>query len=295
MMSMFVRGSRSTLLAFATLGLLVSASACEGGSDLDDPIGEGESESETGEPPPAPDSDQDGLSDDEEAELGTDPHDKDSDDDNYWDSWEVVEGTDPLDLESRIYRGWWPYRPNKDELPQGSWDTASTEPGSYFPRAAFHDRHGDLVDVYDFGEFTINSTGEPAFIVMDVSAQWCGPCHIMASFVGGVVHPDTAALIENFPSIPEKIHDLRVWWMTFIVEGGDGGPPNVEDTEVWFSVHPDNYIPVFADEEQLVLEHFGGMWFPFMFLVDPQMRIHYWDDDPPNAEANYVLDFVEAL
>lgn len=266
--------------------------------DAGEPVADGDTSAdtdtgETGDGVDDTDSDQDGLTDLEEAELGTDPNDKDTDDDNYWDSWEVLEGTDPLDLDSRIYTGWWPYNPAKDELPQGSWDTASTTPGAQFPRDAFYDRHGELVDIYDFANFTINSTGEPAYFIFDVSAQWCGPCHAMAYWLGGVISDDTQGLRDAYPTIPDKVHDLRVWWVTFIVEGGDGSPPDLGDPQVWFEAHPDNYIPVFADVDQRVLQNFSGGFFPFVFLVDPTLAIVSWDDDLNAGNPYYAFDFVE--
>lgn len=284
-------------VALLAASILLSPGCAEPNADDEDGSGASgtetdETETETGEPEPL-DSDQDGLSDDEEAELGTDPLLKDTDADNYWDSWELIEGTDPLDIDSRIYTSWWPYNPDKDALPQGSWATASTAAGSPFPRHTFHDRHGELVDLYDFANFTINSTGQPAYIIVDVSAQWCGPCHNMAYWLGGVVSESTVPLIEAYPTLPDKVHDLQVWWMTFIVEGGDSGPPDLADPQVWFQSHPDNYIPVFADVDQLVREHFSGGFYPFVFLLDPQLGIVHWDDDLENGNPYYAFDFVE--
>jgi hypothetical protein len=247
-------------------------------------------DTDTGEPEPI-DSDQDGLSDDEEAELGTDPLQKDTDHDNYWDSWEIIEGTDPLDLDSRIYTGWWPYNPNKDAMPQASWAEASHASGSLIPRGQFLDRHGELVDLYDFANFTINTTGEPAYIIADISAQWCVPCHNMAFWLGGGMNADTAYFTQNFPSVPDKVHELRVWWMTFIVEGSDGDPPDAGDPVVWFSVHSDNYIPVFADVEQNVRAAYGGGFYPFLFLISPQLTVAHWGDQDPY----YALSFAQNL
>jgi hypothetical protein len=118
--------------------------ADDGTVDDGDTTGDGDgdgdaTEEETGDPGLL-DDDEDGLTNDEEAELGTDPNKKDTDGDNYWDSWEITEGTDPLDYDSRIYTGFWPYNPNKDELEQGTWATAGKQVDKLFPRL-LHLRH----------------------------------------------------------------------------------------------------------------------------------------------------------
>ena len=288
-------------LVFLSLTACLGLAACDegeggdapelGGDTALDEEGDEASQAEAGDT--EPDSDEDGLSDAEEAELGTDPNDKDSDDDNYWDSWEVLEGTDPLDLDSRIYTGWWPYNPDKDSLEQGSWDAVSREAGAPFPRASFYDRSGDLVDLYDFTNFTINSTGQPAYFIFDISAQWCGPCHAMAYWLGGLESESTAGLREAYPTLPDKVHGLQAWWVTFIVEGGDKNPPDMQDAEAWFSVHPDAYIPIFVDLEQIVQANFSGGYYPFVFLLDPELKIVSWDNDSQNGNPYYAFDFVE--
>lgn len=245
---------------------------------------------ETGDPPL--DSDEDGLTDDEEAMLGTDPLDKDSDDDNYWDSWEVIEGTDPLDPASRIYTGYWPYNPDKDALEQGSWATASTEVGAAFPRAELLDHNGDMVDLYDFANFTVNPTNQPAFLLFDVAAQWCGPCHLVGEWISGTDNADTASMQNSYPYVREKVYDLRVWWLTIVTQNSASGPPTLGDAESWAMIHPINVVPVFADEDQQLLEHFGSMQFPHFFLVDSQMRIEYFPPSPTGADPYPALTLI---
>jgi hypothetical protein len=280
----------SCSLKFACLvGLLVfpGCDADDGGSDTgvvgDAGDGDGESgetgsqEGETEEGGTEElDTDQDGLTDLEEAELGTDPNLKDTDADNYWDSWEILEGTDPLDLGSRIYTGFWPYNPDKDALVQGTWADASTAQGSQFPRQTFLDQHGDSVELYDFANFTINDTGEPAYFIIDMSAQWCGPCHNMAEWISGVDNADTIGLQQIYPSVREKVHKLRIWWVTIIVENSGGTAPTLSDAQTWFNIHQDNHIPILVDDTQQVRNTYSGGSYPFFFLLDPVMAVEFW-------------------
>jgi hypothetical protein len=271
-------------------GQLAETSSGDGDGDTSDSnAGDGD-----GDEPAPVDSDEDGLTDDEEAELGTDPLDKDTDDDNYWDSWEIIEGTDPLSLDSRIYTGFWPYNPSKDALPQGTWAAANTEAGSQFPRQSFLDQHGDSVDIYDFGNFT-NPNGEITYLLIDQSAQWCGPCHIMAEWIAGVDNSDTAPLQQMYPSVREKIHTLRIWWITIIAENSGGGPPSLSDAQSWATTHHDPYIPVLVDDTQQVRDVYNGGQFPWFFLISPSLAIEFWKIPGPNDNAHPALWMVQAF
>lgn len=291
----------SRLLLISTFLLPLSLAACDGDApgvtntddgmddtdtgDGDTGDGDGDTGDTESDPDPGPlDADEDGLTDDEEAELGTDPNKKDTDGDNYWDLWEINEGTDPLDYESRIYTGFWPYNPDKDALEQGTWGNTGTKKGDPFPRQAFLDQHGDYVDLYDFTNFTVNTTNEPAYFIFDISAQWCGPCHNVARWISGDDAADIAWIQEAYPTVRDKVHSLRIWWMTFLVQDQAGGPPTIADVESWFSIHKDNYIPLLVDEDQEVQAGFLGPAFPHFFLLNPTLQIEYFP--PSNAGTN---------
>jgi hypothetical protein len=253
----------------------------EGDGDGDGDQGDGDGD------PGAADDDGDGLTNDEEAELGTDPNVKDTDADNYWDSWEVIEGTDPLDPASRIYIGYWPYNPDKDDLEQGDWATATTAVGSAFPRDSFIDHHGDYVDLYDFTNFTYNESGERAYFIFDLSAQWCGPCHNVANWIAERGNPaDWQWIQDTYPTVREKVHSLRIWWITFVVENNSGGAPTMQDAVSWFTTHQDNYIPIVADETQQVRNRYLGPAFPHFFLLDPEMKIEYFPPANNNDQSD---------
>jgi len=264
---------------------------CITDKDVIDSAADGGTETETGEPA-EPDSDEDGLTDAEEEVIGTDPNDKDTDDDGYWDSWEVDEGTDPLDYESRIYQGLWPYNPGKDALDQGNMATATTDADSLFPRKQFLDHHGDMVDIYDFTEY-VNGNDELAFMIVDLSAMWCGPCHNMADWIAGVDNSQTAGLQQAYPTVRDKVHEGRIWWLTFIVENAQNGNPTIEDAQSWYAQHQDPFIPILVDDNKDILNVYNGGQFPFFFLLDPYMKIEFWGIPGPGDNPFVPLFYVD--
>lgn len=271
------------------LGILVSGCGPDAVGDELAAETDETTDSDTGDDVSQLDSDGDGLSDELEAEFGTDPHDVDSDDDNYWDAWELAEGTDPLDPESRIYTGWWPYRPDKDRLPQSSWDAASPEVGAAFPRGTYLDQHGDSVDLHDFAYFDHNTAGQPAFLLIDVAAQWCGPCHEFGEWIA----QGEDSFDAHWPTVREKVQDLRVWWITFIAQDATGQAPTQADAISWDGQHHSPYVPVLVDAEQQVLQHFSGGQFPHFFLLDPAMQIEFFPHDTNSSDYYPAITMID--
>jgi thiol-disulfide isomerase/thioredoxin len=283
---------RTTLLPCTLCALLIGCDAAssddEHASDGGESESESETESETSETI-SPDADGDGLDDETEAAFGTDPHDVDTDDDNYWDAWELAEGTDPLDPDSRIYTGWWPYQPDKDSLPQSTWDTASQAEGAAFPRDTYLDQHGDSVDLHDFAHFDQNALGQPAPLLIDVAAQWCGPCHSFGSWIAEG-EPGSDA---HWPTVRAKLADARFWWITVIVQDMAGGAPTLADATAWDGQHHHPRVPVLVDSEQHVVEHFSGGQFPHFFLLDPAMQIEFFPHETNSSDYYPAITMID--
>ncbi|PRQ08073.1 hypothetical protein ENSA7_22270 [Enhygromyxa salina] len=269
------------MLLFLTLGC--DAQAGDGvGSDA---ATEDTSSDTTGGPAGPSDADQDGLTDEQEAEHGTDPHNVDTDADGYWDSWELTEGTDPLDYDSRIYTGFWPYNPDKDALDPGSWDAAGIDVGARVPREAFLDRHGELVDLYDFTNY-VNADDQRAYVMFDLSAQWCGPCHAVADWLWGEYEFALGYFDPYYPTVREKVARRRVWWITFLVQNNDGEPAAWADVAVWYDQHPDDKIPLLVDPDGLIFSHYRGSGFPHFMLIGPEMLVKYRPGPDDQTSSN---------
>ena len=154
------------------------------------------------------------------------------------------------------------------------------------------DHWGDQVDIYDFSEFK-NDNDELAYMIIDMSAQWCGPCHNMADWISGTDNANTAGLQSSYPTVREKIAQYRIWWLTIIVENAQGGPPTLSDATSWFESHQDNHIPVMVDDTQQIRNVYNGGQYPFFFLLDPFMAIEFWGLPGPGDNPFLALFFVD--
>ena len=280
----------------ALLGLSVVALVACGGSDADgdglskkdeeamgldpdspDSDGDGLMDGDEiafGSDPLNPDSDGDGVGDNEEYGFGSDPNNEDSDGDGYLDAWEVAEGTDPADDDSVIYKGGWPYNPEKDDGPGSS---VSFEVGKKFQRFMLKDQFGDEVDLYDY-------SGHGKQVLIDVSTQWCPPCQGMAAWLDG--QEDIYGFEGAYPGVVEAVEDGDVFWVTVLTQQNDGSEATKKTCKEWYDVYPHPLIPILAggmDEEAAI--NLTG-W-PSVILLDENMRILATPDD----DFMSVIDF----
>jgi thiol-disulfide isomerase/thioredoxin len=224
---------------------------------------------------PAADSDGDGLTNGEEETLGTDPALVDTDQDGYTDFEEVDAGTDPLDAASVIYKGGWPYNPDKDSIADPGWETGAVE-GQMVPNFIAVDQHGDLVELYDFA-------GRGKEIVLDVGTPWCGPCKAMASYLST---GNTDALIwndegEHFPwwkpeyeDLYRMVQDEEVYWVTILFsESATSGPAEQSDCEEWEAAFPNEHVPVLADTDLSIKTYLDIQSYPAISVVDSDMNL----------------------
>ncbi|MFT5586396.1 MAG: hypothetical protein ACI9VR_003994 [Cognaticolwellia sp.] len=221
-------------------------------------------ESKEGTDPLVADSDGDGLLDGEEVkEFGSDPLSTDSDGDGYLDGWEVTEGSDPADADSVIYKGGWPYNPDKDSIETIAPSEASglAKVGDKLVRGKFLDQWGDEVDLYDF-------YGQGQYIVLDYSAVWCGPCNGFANWLSN----GSSSYDDAFPGVYDNIWEEKVRWITYLGQDGYGDPPTVEVLHQWETDYPTPFIPVLKGDTDMQSLYLDGGW-PSIWLLDENLEI----------------------
>jgi hypothetical protein len=236
------------------------------------------------------DTDGDGLSDGDEADRGTDPAEADSDVDTYSDGHEVLAGTDPLNPKDRIYKGYWPYNPDKDSIVDPGFDREPLEVGDTFGRiVGATDQFGEEVDLYDF-------VGSNEFIIIDASATWCGVCQETSIWLTGGPDPENYEML--FGPARALVDSGAVRWITFMTDNGTGEACTPENVKAWDEMAPHDRIPVLTDPNGDVLwglnrgvSYYGNVhWYwPSFVVIDGTTfevlnRGYAWD----------AMDFVVA-
>lgn len=221
-----------------------------------------EEEESFGSDPLLADSDGDGLDDLLEEQNGTDPNAVDSDDDGYTDFQEVDAGTDPADSSSVIYTCGWPYNTGKSDLDALTMDDSASS-GDTIGNFQAMDQCGESVSLHDFG-------GQKKFVLLDVSADWCGPCNSMAAWLEG--EAGYGSFDSNYPGVREAIDSGEMYWVTVI----DGTKSEVNN---WRNKYPHSEIPVLHDKNGQMATHINLNYFPSIMLLNTKMKIVSWKYD----------------
>lgn len=193
----------------------------------------------------AADDDGDGLSNADEIDNETDPNASDSDGDGMLDGDEVKFGRDPLDPDIGLYKGDWPFQDVavKEAIEANKKTGKKIAKGKRFPRLTMVDQYGDEVDLYDFA-------GHGKKIIVDISAEWCPPCQELSRLLEVGNTGDA-----RFDQVIQAIEDEDIYWLTVLAEDNSNSAPNKKVAKNWFKAYPNKHVPVFADQDQDLVEY----------------------------------------
>jgi len=247
--------------------LVVLMAACSGDGDGDGLSGA--DEKYWGTDPKVADSDGDGLADGDEVELGTHPAYADTDGDGMVDGEEITFGLDPNDPDSKPYEGGWPMLTpgEKDALQDANGPFPGAEVDKGFKRWKLVDQFGDRVDLYDFAK-----SGRT--IIVDVSAEWCGPCNAMAEWLES---DDDQSFNGLTPAVRDAVNNGDVIWLTVLGQDNSYAPASAQTVKSWYREYKNPNVPVLAAGESFVEYIDLGFW-PTMFTLDENMVMTSYDD-----------------
>jgi hypothetical protein len=115
---------------------------------------------------------------------------------------------------------------------------------------------GEMVNICEFA-------GQRMMI--DLSAEWCGPCHSAAACIAGndtecgnLFSGGFTAQVESMVNgIRGNLQDGSVNWVTVLYETQVGGVPQLSNLQAWESAYPQNNVWVMSDSDEI-----SGSWLP---------------------------------
>lgn len=215
---------------------------------------------------PSADEDGDGVTNADEEEMGLDPYVSDSDEDGFADGAEIEAGTNPLWVWSHTFEegnylvGNCPVLPNEaDAGPTGDgYSGIAYQEGDIMKNIVVggHDSFGQEVTLYSF-------CGN--FVLITLSAEWCGPCNSMA-----------AVMADEQDTIQKKVPNFT--FFEYLYQDNSGNTSKERVLSKWSENYSLDGIPVVAPESQEdsadeinALVQGGGI--PSTTLVAPDMTV----------------------
>jgi hypothetical protein len=160
------------------------------------------------------------------------------------------------------------------------WGTVAI--GQPVKHIAAHNHLGEAVNVCEWA-------GTP--IVIDLSALWCGPCHLASEYLAAGATADPFSGIG--PDLREMIGAGTAVWLTFLVQDDLNGDATTMHAAAWDAMYHHDNIPVLNELDTPMLPNYlqVGCW-PTAWVIDPELNFHGLDDCTSwNQLAAMVTEF----
>lgn len=226
----------------------------------------------------------------------------DTDNDGYSDLQEQHFGSDINDNSSVIYKGGWPYNPDKDSMvdigfrgcgsiPYGNGcectdnsqcmegskceilftsQNCVPKEGAQLPQLIGIDQFGDYVDLYDFAN-------QDKLILIEVSTMWAKASNTMAEWLSG--NPETIETMrwwqDNFNDVKALIDSGDIYYIRVLHQGSvKDDIITSDDITYWYDAYPHPNIVNISDPDAYIKTWVRPTGYPALMLFNSDLTIH---------------------
>ena len=161
--------------------------------------------------------------------------------------------------------------------------------GDTFPHFKAIDQFEDIVDIYDF------ANDEGKYILVEMGAGWCSPCHSLASwFAYNEEEIKTKPFWrDRYNKVKELVENGDIYFITILYEDEFRDNATFDTAYEWYDTYPDDAIPVLADENKLLHKIIRPTGIPAVTLLSPKMEIITLSSRGFNHAFDKLLDILE--
>tara|TARA_Y100000817_G_C16672086_1_gene461983 strand:+ start:25 stop:759 length:735 start_codon:yes stop_codon:yes gene_type:complete len=157
--------------------------------------------------------------------------------------------------------------------------------GDSFPNFKAVDQYGEIVSIYDFSK-------QGKYILLEMGATWCSPCHLLANWL---TYNDQEISNKRFwkdeyQLIYDLVHNDEIYFITILYEDDNRNNATYDTLYDWFSMYPDEKIPILADSEKFLHTWIKPTGLPAILLLDEDLKIQTFSSRGINKAFDEVIN-----
>tara|TARA_B100001094_G_scaffold329161_1_gene391280 strand:- start:129 stop:734 length:606 start_codon:yes stop_codon:yes gene_type:complete len=171
---------------------------------------------------------------------------------------------------------------NCEKLPRNKYCIPKN--GDTFPNFKAIDQYGDEVSLYDF-------KNRNKYILIEMGASWCSPCHSLANWLSfNDQEISNKPFWKNeYQIIYDLVQEDKIYFITILYEDVDRNNANYETLYDWFSMYPDEKIPILADSDKFLHKWIKPTGLPAVLLIDENMKINTFSSRGLNKAFDKIV------